>query len=600
MTISDIHRLDDTSLASEKTYGKKIGVLSSLAHSDINVPNGYYFTVNSIHGNNKDFESKVLQIFSNLKKNSSKLIVRSSMSLEDQISHQFPGIFLSQKEIQTKKELQSAIVNCVKSKDSELALRYVDPLKSISLRDLKASILVQEQIPIDYFGLAEIKKNDFNYKDDFITIEITKNDSLNLVNGSIVPSAIRLYREANFVIISNSENIDFSKLNIYSMNRELWKVKDKFPFDSIIEFGIDGSGKVFIFQAREHEIKGINPLRAHVPKEEKPEFPESKVEIFPNEQKYGLKGAAMEYFNNNDLFQEELLLIESEKTLNKIKNVLNTNSFCEKPLTLRFSKGDEIGLKRFFASDKTSAYREISRYYPKFKKLKQLLIIHPYLNVRHSYELLIDNDFFVLEHVPGLWEANNTLEPDVIYYDIKNNKAEILTVKENRQQIISSPYSTDREFVSPLSFDFLEDRLKKFLSFYNKLQTDFKNHLPLNFHFIETENEKIAFLNIRRLNIKRKMFEDRRYVRDGSFFHVKNEEDLEGWDERSPILLRLTSERGKEKDFINLALNLPKNVDIYINFGWLSHPAMILREYGVHVIPAYLDRNIKTIEYANN
>lgn len=202
----------------------------------------------------------------------------------------------------------------------------------------------------------------------------------------------------------------------------------------------------------------------------------------------------------------------------------------------------------------------------------------------------------MLEHIPRLWEANNVLEPDVVYYDSVKGETELLRVKEPRQMIIQTPTAIDREFVEPLSFDFFESRLDKFKALHYKLINDFQSHLPLNFHFIESKENKIAFLNIRRLNIKRKLFEDRRYVRDGSFCYVKNEDDLNGWDGRTPILLRLSTERGKEKEFIKLASLLPKDVDIFINFGWLSHPAMILRECGVHVIPVYLQRDIKIIK----
>lgn len=598
MKIPAIHRLDKANEGKETIYGKKIGVLSKLVANGVNVPDGYYFTIDSNNSSQAKSNSYLEEILSNLKKTKdTRLIVRSSMSLEDQISHQFPGIFLSQKDVCNFDELKLAVRNCIKSKKSELALRYVDTLKSVSLHEMKVAILVQEQIKLQYFGLAEIKKNDYSSNDDYINVEITKKDSFDLVQGAVAPSAIRIYRESNYEILSSSEDIEFSKLNIHSINRELWKVKKCFPYDSIVEFGIDNYGTVFIFQAREHEIKGINPLRSHVPNIEKKTLSDSKKAILPNERLYGLKGAAMKYFQDSGLFEEPLLLIDSNSTLNKIKKILAENTFCDGPLTLRFSKGDEIGLKRIFASNRKNAFGEIVKYYPNFRINKQLLIIHPYLNVKHSYELLIENDFFVLEHIPGLWEANNVLEPDVIFFDTEHNRAEMLIVKDSRQEIISTPYSTDREFVSPLSFEFLEKRLDVFYNFYMKLKDFFFSHLPLNFHFIETQEGKIAFLNIRRLNIKRKMFENRRYVRDGSFFHVRNEEDLEDWDERSPILLRLSTERGKEKDFISLALNLPKNVDIYINFGWLSHPAMILREYGVHVIPAYLDRNIKTIDY---
>lgn len=276
MIISNIQVLDNSNTASSKIYGNKIGVLSQLVNAGVNIPRGYFFNIQSMSGSKRKLNEQAALIFSNMKeKGSNDLIVRSSMSLEDQISHQFPGIFLSKKNIRTSKELIKAIIECAQSKDSDIAYRYVDPLKSVSLRDLKASILVQEQIPISYFGLAEIKRNEYNSKDDFITIEITKNDSLELVQGKIVPSAIRLYRESNYVLLSNSENLDLDNLPINQINRELQKVKNGFPVDSIVEFGIGKNQRdVFIFQAREHEIKGINPLRAHIPKEEKIILPE--------------------------------------------------------------------------------------------------------------------------------------------------------------------------------------------------------------------------------------------------------------------------------------------------------------------------------------
>ena len=192
-----IYRLDNTNEAKGSIYGNKIGVLSKLATLGVRVPRGYYFTINPGKGSKHKYRTHVKEIFSNLKKsNDTILIVRSSMSVEDSILHQFPGIFLSKKNISSENELFQAISDCVKSKNSELAYRYVDPLKSISLRNLKVSILIQEQISVKYFGLAEIKHNEFNYESDFITIELTKYDSFELVKGRITPSALRVYRES--------------------------------------------------------------------------------------------------------------------------------------------------------------------------------------------------------------------------------------------------------------------------------------------------------------------------------------------------------------------------------------------------------------------
>ena len=368
MKISEIKRLDNKSTAQENAYGKKIGVLSKLLTNGVNVPCGFYFTIESKHGNKLSFIAKIRE-FCTFNDDTPCFIVRSSMSLEDNVSHQFPGIFLSVKNVKSEDALIEAIDECIKSKDSESALRYANNL-GIPTKDLTISILVQQQIDIQYFGLAEIKHDDEN----FVTVEITKKDSFELVHGQVTPSAIRIYRESNFDILSNSENIDFLKINISQINKELTKIRQILNFDVIVEFGITENG-VYVFQAREHEIKGKNPLRGYIPEKEKVELSDEKKEIFPNEKKWGLKGAAMEYFRDNNLFEEPLLLIENGESLIKIRRMLNENNFCNGPITLRFSKGDDIGLKRFFVSDRDSAYRILANYFPDFQKLKQLLII---------------------------------------------------------------------------------------------------------------------------------------------------------------------------------------------------------------------------------
>ncbi len=124
------------------------------------------------------------------------------------------------------------------------------------------------------------------------------------------------------------------------------------------------------------------------------------------------------------------------------------------------------------------------------------------------------------------------------------------------------------------------------------LRPKFINNLPLNFHFVETEEHQYNFLNIRRIARL-----SRKYVRGGSFFHVRKIEDLVGWDGKTPILLKITTQRGKEGDLIELATALPKgNAEVFVTFGYLSHPAILFREFGVTIVPAYFNREVKEIQ----
>jgi hypothetical protein len=66
--------------------------------------------------------------------------------------------------------------------------------------------------------------------------------------------------------------------------------------------------------------------------------------------------------------------------------------------------------------------------------------------------------------------------------------------------------------------------------------------------------------------------------------------DLQLWDRHSPILLRFTTQRGTENRVVEIAEKLlhHRDMPILIDFGLLSHPALILRELGFTVVPTYL------------
>jgi hypothetical protein len=61
---------------------------------------------------------------------------------------------------------------------------------------------------------------------------------------------------------------------------------------------------------------------------------------------------------------------------------------------------------------------------------------------------------------------------------------------------------------------------------------------------------------------------------------------LDDWDGLTPILLKLDLNRGEEHSIVSIAEFLSKQgAVIFTQFGVLSHPAMILREYGLQVFP---------------
>ena len=144
----------------------------------------------------------------------------------------------------------------------------------------------------------------------------------------------------------------------------------------------------------------------------------------------------------------------------------------------------------------------------------------------------------------------------------------------------------------PQSDEFFAVRFRWVVQLANTtLRPSFAERLPLNFHFVEDDAGNFNFLNIRRLSRL-----NRKYVRGGSFFHVKRPDDLVDWDGKRPLLLMITTQRGRERELIDLAAALPRgSVEVFVTFGYLSHPAILLREFGINVVPAYFDRDVKEI-----
>ncbi len=140
------------------------------------------------------------------------------------------------------------------------------------------------------------------------------------------------------------------------------------------------------------------------------------------------------------LFHPPLLCFEPRTPLYDIKDKLEQLPTLKDGLTIRYSQGDKIGLPRVFVESQEEAYIKIANAYDDNKEC--FIIVHGYLKVARSYELIIDKDYIVLEHIPGLWETNNTLEPDVMILD--GEKASLLKVKETRQKLIVDPSSSSR------------------------------------------------------------------------------------------------------------------------------------------------------------
>lgn len=139
----------------------------------------------------------------------------------------------------------------------------------------------------------------------------------------------------------------------------------------------------------------------------------------------------------------------------------------------------------------------------------------------------------------------------------------------------------------PISDDKMESWAQRASEIVDQLRKDFSGQLPLNFHFVEDIEGQWHFLNVR------PGFNPSKIVSavSGDIHLVTSTDDLASWNRLSPIVVAVTTDRGKENSLIPLASALQNlNVPVFAKFGMLSHPALLLQAYGVRLLPFYLVR----------
>lgn len=532
----------------------------------INIPNGFCLSSN--------FISKILikttddinaldrlhqaynKLISNTK--SHKLIVRSSSSMEDKEGHLFPGIFNSQLGISSFQELLDGINYCSKS-INDLKVADYSTVMGIHTQIRDIPLLVQEQIDGQYFGQSKVEYHDNKYK---ITTEAVTAEKLSILNSSS-PNYESTYvfnpNTADGIFKGNDELKEVSTYLIQNI-----KNLKVFKFPLLIEWGLTSSMKVYVFQIRHFPSNNVD--------RKKQVYNLFNV-FFKDFKQIGLKASAMEYFKRENWFHKDFLLFKPIHDIEDILKKLDNSNFDERGITVRFSHKENIGLPRKFCHN----LDEVKEFIKKHWNNKWSCIIYSYMNIENSFELWVNHSNYILERVPGLWESDNKLTPDIVYN--YSNNISINLVQENRlsiEELVGGKRIS--KHIQPLKQTRMNEWINRLETYVTSIRKDFDNMLPLNFHFVEDENHNWNFLNIRYAE------EIEEFIGDQTdFFIVEDYHDFKDWDKVSNILLKITVERGSEINYQAIKKYIPIGSTIFVEFGLLSHPAIALRELGYKV-----------------
>lgn len=275
---------------------------------------------------------------------------------------------------------------------------------------------------------------------------------------------------------------------------------------------------------------------------------------------------------------------------NKVISQIDTIGEFENFVTVRFSHAADLGLPRSFFRTNEEAKIFLSEKHNK----NWATIIHDYINLEWSFEINIETDSWKIECLPGIWESNNTEPLDEITCTNKNCSA--VVYKNFRTRTSISPSGTYKSEAAPLSRERIISIASKASVIIDKLRIDFSDTLPLNIHFVENNLREWIFLNIRKGFASKN---SQATPPPKHLFEAKSLNDFELWDGSAPLLLHFPIKRGDEIKIGNALKKIknPISRDIYIKFGLLSHPAIIIREYGFNTLPSRKLANKHTDKY---
>jgi len=578
--------LDSAACRDPQLVGPKAASLSALLHGGLPVPPGFVLPLRKRHPlepaqRSLVLDAEVIEAFTRTLASSttSSVIVRSSAAVEGAGNFAFPGMFLTVPNVRSSDALWHAI-NRILASSTAPSVRQYAALHKLNPHDYAMNILVQAQMRARIGGAARLRRKP-GAAEVLALVEIAERHPAKLLRGEAVDVATEI-TVADGHIIAMTERLRAGNpamlRALMSLARIAANILNVIGEDVLIEWVADDED-LWLVQSR-----GLTSGQNMLPQSRDRITPSYGEELLPHEREIGLKGAAMLLFASLGWFTRPLYYAYPGTLFSQIEADLAHFEPGDAGVTIRYSYRNEIGLPRLFSKSVAEAAELIRG----TRHDEWFLIVHGYIGVADSFELYIDDHKLVLEHVPGVWESDNRQTPDVVI--MHGDRVETLRSLGPRTAKYHSPDGTRFAEVSPLA----EITLRQWAGIVQNtgelLRTSLFCSQPVICHFVADQDGTWQFLNVRRTPAL-----GEQYAKKGAYHAVTRPSDMDSWDGNSPILLQFSVERGEERSVAEIARWLPRDEPVYVAFGLLSHPAMVLRELGINVVPAYLSHEISGV-----
>lgn len=276
------------------------------------------------------------------------------------------------------------------------------------------------------------------------------------------------------------------------------------------------------------------------------------------------------------IISKKLLVIEQAESITEITKKVEAAMWLDGQITVRYSYDCRLGLPRYFASNKEDALSFIKKTW----QSGWTIIIHESIHVMNSFELYLDQEKAILEHIPGMWESDNKSATDLWVFG--DGKVTAYAAGMNRIARYEGAALEKHQVVEPYNEAEMKQIASLVLPYIQILRREWIIEGGVNFHFVRDDKGHFYFLNHRKICEIPDWYEGQEKLTV-----IQSKEDFKKWNGGN-ILLKVDLKRGEEELIGEYVPFLKKaNVRVYVQFGILSHPSILLREMGVEVYPEY-------------
>jgi len=293
-------------------------------------------------------------------------------------------------------------------------------------------------------------------------------------------------------------------------------------------------------------------------------------------EKIGVKAYTLKFLKEKGIFKENLYISENLPARQKFIKDLEACGFKDgDELSCRFSHPTKtIYLPRTIANSFNEAYE----FYKVNIRKDFIILIHNLMHAKYAGTITkVDTELF-LEFVEGDWNADYSLNMDTAIFS-GGESTWYLYQKIRRVPYVSEADVKYKE-VRPVNDNLaktMNQKIASKINLINEILSSEYNSLELLID-MDGNFQPLKLLNIRSLtrHIPTKLQDE--------VFEIKTPHDFIRWDKKTKLLISIPANIDKADALLSVISEIKKYTDIvYISYGILSHPAILLREAGLKV-----------------